>query len=75
LKGDKMSIISGYCKQCGFPASARCTQCGMKLCGNCIAAHKCETESPPELELSNSAGQSETVKAAVRKPYGPRVKK
>ena len=70
-----MSIISGYCKQCGFPASARCTQCGMKLCGNCTAAHKCETEAPPELELSNAAGQSETVKAAIRKPYGPRVKK
>jgi len=47
----------------------------MKLCGNCIAAHKCQTEAEPELELSNAAGQSETVKAMVRKPYGPRVKK
>ena len=74
MKGDNMSIISGYCKQCGFPASAKCTQCGMKLCGNCVAAHKCQSETP-ELELSNTAGQSETVKAAIRKPYGPRVKK
>jgi hypothetical protein len=47
----------------------------MKLCGNCTAVHKCETEAAPELELFNAAGQSETVKAAIRKPYGPRVKK
>ena len=66
-----MSIISGYCKQCGFPASAKCPQCGMKLCGNCKEDHKCQ---PPELNLS-AESQSETVKAMVRKPYGPRVKK
>jgi len=71
-KGNKMSIISGYCKQCGFPASARCPKCGMKLCGNCVSAHTCKA---PELELVNTQGQSETVKAAIRKPYTPRVKK
>lgn len=43
----------------------------MKLCGNCSKTHKCEE---PKAELSLES-QSETVKAAVRKPYGPRVKK
>lgn len=70
-----MSIISGYCKQCGFPASAKCPHCAMKLCGNCIAVHKCKVELPPELELFNAADQSETVKTMIRKPYGARVKK
>ena len=73
-----MAITSGYCKQCGFPASAKCPKCGMKLCGNCAPKHECKSEAPkleaPELNLSTE-GQSETVKAMVRKPYGPRVKK
>ena len=67
-----MSIISGYCK-CSFPASIRCQKCGVKLCGNCAKGHECEKEAP-ELNLS-AESQSETVKSAIRKPYGPRVKK
>lgn len=64
-------MISGYCK-CTFPASVKCPKCGLKMCGNCAKTHKCEEAKPVELSLES---QSETVKAAVRKPYGPRVKK
>lgn len=36
-------MVSGYC-QCGFPASTKCPKCLAKLCGNCVATHKCRIE-------------------------------
>jgi len=67
-------MISGYCVKCGFPAVHRCQKCDARLCNNCVGSHECAAQKP-ELELSNTQSQSETVKAAIRKPYAPRVKK
>lgn len=65
-------MISGYCK-CGFPASARCDKCGVKLCGNCLPTHKCEEVYEATVDAMLDAPPP--VQAYKKKPGRPPVKK